>query len=194
MVRHLLHRAAPWIVTALLAAVCAAPAGATSDPVFGAAEISAKETVFRRALTEATSTTADLTVSARTAATGVWTIVSLEHGTPPHGSAPMAWIRFAQGDARTVQIRQWAIAEGCPVFNAVMTSGATLRAPAIHIPGADPALPPTAPKAPPSPHDVIYDVWSSSLRYGGIPDAVTGQLHFTGYVNSPPDRWLDQVL
>ncbi len=79
-------------------------------------------------------------------------------------------------------------------FTAVLTSAAGLRTPAIHIPGGDPVLPPTAPKAAPAPHDVVYDVWSSSLRYGGIPDAVTGSLHITGYVNSPADRWMDSVL
>ncbi|MEI7931897.1 MAG: hypothetical protein WCI21_02420 [Alphaproteobacteria bacterium] len=194
MVRVSFSQAAPWVVMGLLAATCATHAGAAGDPAFGGAEISPKETVFRKALTEATSPTADLTVSARTAATGVWTILSVEHGPPPHGTAPAAWVRVAQGDARTVHISQWAIAEGCPVFSMVLSSAATLRAPAIHIPGADPALPPTAPKAPPSPHDVLYDVWASSLRYGGIPDAVSGSLHFTGYVNSPPDRWLDNAL
>ena len=177
-----------------LAASFAPAASAADEPGPGGATISARESVFRAALREAMGPGADLTVSARTTASGVWTIISLDHGVPPTKSAPAVWVRYLQGDATGVKIRQWAIAEGCPAFAAVLTSAATLRTPAIHIAGGDPVLPPNAPKAPDLVKDAVYDVWSSSLRYGGIPDPVEGQIHFTGYVNSPPDRWMDSAL
>src|SRR5438045_486187 len=98
----------------LFATIGAASAGAAMEAAPGGAVISPKETIFRKALAEALPSSADLTVSARTAATGAWTILSIEHGTPPHGDKPATWILSLQGDGKAVKIRQWAIAEGCP--------------------------------------------------------------------------------